>query len=305
MTQELWPALPLTEWQDTYATLHMWTQIIGKIRLALTPRVNHWWNVPLYVSSRGLTTSAMHYGDGSLQIDFDFIDHRLDFNCASGKSESLKLRPMSVAAFYREVMRIVKALGVEVKIWPMPVELPDPIRFDQDEVHTAYDPEYVNRLWRILVQSDKVLNTFRSEFIGKCSPVHFFWGSFDLAVTRFSGRRAPVREGADSITAEAYSHEVISHGFWPGMRIPPGTSDDGMVHAPAYYAYAAPEPEGLANATLRPQKAFYHSSMKEFILLYDDVRAESAPEFALREFLDSTYTAAADLAKWDRGSLER
>jgi hypothetical protein len=305
MADDAWPALPLDEWQDTYATLHMWTQVVGKIRLAQTPLVNHWWNVPLYVTARGLTTSAMPYQDRTFQIDFDFIDHQLLIQCDDGASETLALAPRSVADFYSEVMQRLARLDIKVKIWPMPVEVPDPIRFDQDHEHAAYDAEYANRCWRILAQAAKVFTEFRSRFIGKCSPVHFFWGSFDLAVTRFSGRRAPEREGADWVTREAYSHEVISHGFWPGVRRSGAGDAEGAIHAPAFYAYAAPEPAGLSRATLRPKQAFYSEAMKEFFLLYDDVRNSDAPKTALMEFLESTYDAAADLAAWDRAALER
>ena len=306
MANEAWPALPLDEWQDTYATLHMWTQVVGKIRMALTPLVNHWWNVPLYVTARGLTTSAMSYQDRSFQIDFDFVDHRLLIQCTDGTTETLALAPRSVADFYREVMQALARLGIEVKIWPMPVEVADPLRFDQDHEHASYDAQYVNRFWRILAQSSKVFTEFRSRFVGKCSPVHFFWGSFDLAVTRFSGRRAPEREGADQVTREAYSHEVISHGFWPGVRRSSTSSDpEGAIHAPAYYAYAAPEPAGLSGALIRPPQAFYSKAMSEFFLLYDDVRNSDSPEAALMQFLESTYAAAADLASWDRAALER
>ncbi len=304
---DAWPALPLEEWQDTYATLHMWTQVVGKIRMAQSPLLNHWWNVPLYVTARGLTTSAMPYRDRTFQIDFDFVYHRLLIQCDDGATETLALALCSVADFYSEVMRSLRRLDIEVKIWPMPVEVPDPIRFDQDHEHAAYDGEYANRFWRILAQSNKVFTEFRSRFIGKCSPVHFFWGSFDLAVTRFSGRRAPEREGADAITREAYSHEVISHGFWPGVRTSGAGQDsaDGAIHAPAYYAYAAPEPAGLNAAPVRPKQAFYGAAMKEFFLLYDDVRNAESPEAALTAFLESTYEAAAGLAGWDRAALER
>ncbi len=308
MSNDLWPALPLEEWQDTYATLHMWTQIIGKIRLAQTPRINHWWNVPLYVTARGLTTSEMPHGDRTFQIDFDFIDHRLFVACDDGATDTLALAPRPVADFYREVMRMLGGLGLDVKIWPMPVEVQDPVRFDQDYRNASYDAKYVNRFWHILQQTGRVLTEFRSRFIGKCSPVHFFWGSFDLAVTRFSGRKAPEREGVDAITREAYSHEVISHGFWPGTRASgPVERDkaDGTVGAPAFYSYTSPEPAGLSGAPLRPKQAFYSSAMNEFILLYDDVRAASSPDAALMEFLESTYDAGANLAKWDRASLER
>ena len=306
MINDLWPALPLAKWQDTYATLHMWTQVVGKIRMAQTPLINHWWNVPLYVTARGLTTSAMPYQDRTFQIDFDFVDHQLLIQCEDGATARLALTPRSVADFYAEVMRALGGLGIEVKIWPMPVEVPDPIPFDQDHQHASYDAEYANRFWRILVQTDRVFTAFRSRFIGKCSPVHFFWGSFDLAVTRFSGRRAPEREGADAITREAYSHEVISHGFWPGVRTSgEGSDSDGAIHAPAFYSYTAPEPAGLSGAPLHPKQAFYSAEMKEFFLLYDDVRNADSPEQALTEFLQSTYEAGADLAAWDRPALER
>src|SRR6266851_4098692 len=213
---EAWPALPLSEWADTYATLHMWSQIVGKVRLALSPRVNHWWEVPYYVSGRGLTTSPIPYEKGIFEAQFDFIDHRLDIMTTGGENRSLRLVPRTVADFYAEFMDMLRPLGITVRIWGTPVEVPNPIRFDEDRVHASYDPEYAHRFWRILVSTDEVLQEFRSRFVGKTSPVHFFWGSFDLALTRFSGRRAPERQGADSITREAYSHEVISGGFWPG-----------------------------------------------------------------------------------------
>jgi len=308
MNNDLWPALPLEEWQDTYATLHMWTQIIGKIRLAQTPLINHWWNVPLYVTACGLTTSAMPYKERTFQIDFDFIDHQLLIKSSDGATESIALVPCSVADFYQEVMQKLRQLGIEVKIWPVPVEVEDPIPFEQDRKNASYDTEYAQRFWRILLQADKVFEEFRSRFIGKCSPVHFYWGSFDLAVTRFSGRRAPEREGADSITREAYSHEVISHGFWPGMRASGAverSESDGTIHAPAFYSYSAPEPPGLSKEPIYPNQAFYSSEMKEFILLYDDVRNADSPEEVLLDFLQSTYEAGANLAAWDRAAFER
>lgn len=308
MNNDLWPALPLAEWKDTYATLHMWTQIVGKIRLAQTPLVNHWWNVPLYVTARGLTTSPMPYKDRTFEIDFDFVDHQLLIKCNDGARESIPLVPRSVADFYQEVMQSLRKLGIEVKIWSMPVEVENPIPFEQDRENAAYDPEYANRFWQILVRTDKVFHEFRSRFIGKCSPVHFYWGSFDLAVTRFSGRRAPEREGADSITKEAYSHEVISHGFWPGIRASGAVerdNSDGTINAPAFYSYTAPEPSGLSKQLIRPSQAFYTSEMKEFILLYDDVRNADSPEFVLLDFLQTTYEAGANLAAWDRAALER
>ncbi len=293
---ETWPSLPLEEWEETRATLHMWTQVIGKIRLAQSPMINHWWQVPLYVTSRGLTTSAMPYGPRIFEIDFDFIDHQLLIKCSDGTTRTIPLSPRSVAEFYREVMQTLHGIGIDVKVWAMPVEVENPIPFEKDNEHAAYDAEYANRFWRILLQADRVFKEFRSDFVGKVSPVHFFWGSFDLAVTRFSGRRAPEREGADAITREAYSHEVISHGFWPG---------GGPIKAPAFYSYTAPEPPGLSKEPVHPAEAFYSTEMSEFVLLYDDVRQAQSPEAALLAFLQSTYEAGARLANWDRATLER
>lgn len=293
---ESWPSLPFESWKDTCATLHMWTQIVGKVRLALTPRVNHWWNVPLYVSSRGLSTSTIPYGDRAFEIEFDFIDHKLDIRLSDGITRELALKPRPVADFYHDFMAALRACGIEIEIWKMPVEVPDPIPFDADRIHASYDPEYAHRFWRILLSVDSVCQEFRSRFIGKSSPVHFFWGSFDLAVTRFSGRRAPERVGADFITREAYSHEVISGGFWPG---------GGEIKDAAFYCYAAPEPAGFAQQTVRPPAAFYHPNLKEFLLMYDEVRATPSPSQTLLEFLESTYEAGANLAKWDRQGLER
>jgi hypothetical protein len=293
---ELWPALPLSEWADTYATLHMWTQVVGKVRLALSPRVNHWWEVPLYVSARGLTTSPIPYEKGIFEVEFDFIDHKLDIVTTGGEMRSLRLVPRTVADFHAEFMEMIHSLGVNVKVWRMPVEVPNPIRFDQDRTHASYDPEYAHRFWRILVTVDSVFKEFRSRFIGKVSPVHFFWGSFDMAVTRFSGRRAPERPGAGSINREAYSHEVISVGFWPG---------GGDIKDAAFYAYAAPEPAGFGDHPVRPAKAFYNKQMSEFFLMYDDVRAADSPRDALLAFCQSTYETGADLGHWDRANLER
>lgn len=290
-----WPALPLNEWQDTYATLHMWTQIVGKVRLALTPHLNHWWEVPLYVNAVGLTTSVIPYQGEAFEIEFDFLHHNLLIRTSRGADPRVPLRPRSVADFYREFMAALHSAGIQVKIWPMPVEIPNPIRFDQDTQHASYDPEYANRLWRILVAIEKVFLEFRCRFVGKCSPVHFFWGSFDLAVTRFSGRRAPERPDADPITRDAYSHEVISAGWWPGS---------GPIQAPAFYAYAAPEPQGFSVARVAPAKAFYHQEMREFLLMYDDVRTSPSPASTLLEFLQSTYEAGANLANWNRAELE-
>lgn len=298
MTNDSWPELKYAEWKDTCATLHMWTQVVGKIRLKQTPLVNHWWNVPLYVSARGLTTSAMPYDDRIFEIEFDFIDHELLIKCSDGAEKRLALRPQSVAAFYAEVMSALRELGLVIEIWSMPVEVPNPIRFEADFEHAAYDAEYANRFWRALVKMDEVLKSFRAEFIGKVSPVHFFWGSFDMAVTRFSGRLAPERPGADLITREAYSHEVISHGFWPGNK---------DMEA-AFYSYTAPEPAGLADAKVLPAATFYSKEQKEFFLLYEEVRkpdSSGSPEKKLWDFLRTTYEAGANLAGWDRLSLER
>jgi hypothetical protein len=291
-----WPALPLGEWKDTYATLHMWTQIVGKVRLALTPLVNHWWNVPLYVHARGLTTSLMRSGACPFEIDFDFTEHQLVIHTADNRTKTLALKPRSVADFYGEFRSALSALGITTKIWPMPVEVPDPIRFDLDTVHASYDPEYVSRFWRILATLDAVFSEFRARFIGKCSPVHFFWGSFDFCVTRFSGRRAPERPGADRITKEAYSHEVISAGFWPGS---------GKIAGPAFYAYAAPQPEGFGEVALHSQGTYYDKELGEYILMYDDVRCAKDPRAKLLEFLESTYEAGAALGKWERKELEK
>jgi hypothetical protein len=291
-----WPALPLAEWKDTYGTLHMWTQIVGKVRLALSPPINHWWEVPLYVNAVGLTTSAIPYEGDTFEIEFDFIRHQLVIRTSRDSQKRIGLQPRSVADFYGEFMATLKSLGIDVKIWPMPVEVPNPIRFDEDTKHAAYNPEYANRFWHILVIIEKVFLEFRSRFVGKCSPVHFFWGSFDLAVTRFSGRRAPERPGADRITREAYSHEVISAGWWPG---------NDEISGPAFYAYAAPEPIGFADVKVRPDKAFYHPQLREFLLMYDDVRNSASASSELMDFLQTTYVAGANLGDWDRAELER
>jgi hypothetical protein len=290
-----WPELRLEAWKDTYATLHMWTQIVGKVRLALSPRINHWWEVALYVNAVGLTTSAIPYKQLVFEIQFNFLEHNLTIAICDGQQRVLQLRPQSVAAFYAEFMSALHSLGIDVHIWPMPVEVPNPIRFDRDTEHASYDPEYAQRFWRILTLVDPVFKEFRSRFVGKHSPIHFFWGSFDLASTRFSGRRAPERKDADPITREAYSHEVISAGFWPG---------GGDVKGAAFYAYAAPEPAGFKTAQVRPEKAFY-SPLGEFLLMYDDVRQSTEPEKLLMEFLQTTYEAGANLGNWPRAELER
>ncbi len=294
--ESLWPSLPLDAWQDTYATLHMWTQIVGKVRLALSPRINHWWEVTLYVNSRGLTTSAIPYRGGNFEIQFDFIDHTLAIQTSWGTAQTMPLRAQTVADFYAEFMAALGKLDIDVKIWSTPVEVPDPIPFEKDTKHASYAPEYAHRFWQILILSQNVFQEFRARFIGKCSPVHFFWGSFDLAVTRFSGHRAPERPGADAVTREAYSHEVISAGFWPG---------GSGVKGAAYYAYAAPEPSGFGQQPVEPAKAFYDPQMKEFLLMYDDVRGTESPRDTLLAFLQSTYEAGANIGKWNRKELER
>src|SRR5467141_773834 len=294
---ESWPALPLEAWQDTRDTVHMWTQVVGKVRLALSPLINHWWEVPFYISARGLTTSAIPYNRGVFEAEFDFLDHNLVIRTSEGSSKTIRLAPRSVADFYQEFMSALGSLGIEVKIWHMPVEVPNPIAFDRDTQHVSYDREYVARFWRILVLINAIFEEFRSGFIGKNSPVHFFWGSFDLAVTRFSGRRAAERPDADPITKEAYSHEVISVGFWPG--------DGEIVKDAAFYAYAAPEPAGFKEQRVRPAKAFYSADKSEFFLMYDDVRSSATPGQLLLEFCQSTYEAGAILGNWDRSNLER
>ena len=293
-SSQIWPALPLKDWEPTYHNLHMWTQIVGKVRLELTPLTNHWWNVPLYVTARGLTTSPIPYGRDAFEIQFDFIDHKLLIDRCDGLEKSFPLEPKTVAEFYREFMSTLRAMGIDVTINPKPVEVPNPIPFPEDKLYKAYDADAAFRCWRILLSCDSVFRKFRARFVGKNSPVHFFWGSFDLAVTRFSGRRAPERPGADAITREAYSHEVISAGWWPGFGI----------GAPAFYSYTAPEPPGLAAQKVRPESAFYHSELKEFILMYDDVRLAANPEHILLDFLESTYEAGAGLARWPRAELE-
>ena len=298
---QAWPALPLEAWSETCATLHMWTQIVGKIRLAQSPWTCHSWHVTLYVTARGLTTSPIPHGSSTFEIDFDFIDHQLIVQVSDGRVARLALEPQTTATFYGRLMDEMRKLGLHVKIHGKPNEVPEPIRFDQDQVHCSYDADYAHRFWRILVQADRVFKEFRSRFIGKCSPVHFFWGGPDLAVTRFSGRRAPEHPGGipnlpDWITREAYSHEVSSCGFWPG---------GGAVPYAAFYSYAYPQPAGFAQAPVRPDAAFYSSELGEFILPYDAVRQADSPDRVLLEFLQTTYEAAANLAGWDRASLER
>jgi hypothetical protein len=297
---DLWPELPYAGWKDTLATLHMWTQIVGKVRMTLTPPVNHWWHVPLYVCARGLTTSAIPHGVRTFEIDFDFIDHHLVVRTCEGEVRTLELRPRTVADFYAELMRVLDNLGLTVRIRTTPQEVADPIPFEQDTVHAAYDPEAAHRFWRALAQADRVLREFRARYLGKSSPVHFFWGSFDLAVTRFCGWTAPVHPGApgvaDAVTREAYSHEVSSAGFWPGS--------DAFPHA-AFYAYHYPAPDGFSAATARPDEAYFSTELGEWLLPYDAVRTAADPDAMLMDFLQSTYAAGADLAGWDRAALER
>lgn len=293
---EAWPALPLSSWEDTRATLHMWMQVVGKISLALSPRTNHFWNVAFQLTPRGLATWPMHAGGLSFTVTFDFTKHELQFRFSDGRVHANSLRPQTVADFYQETMATLQDLGVETRIWTMPVEIPDPVRFDRDLVHRAYDRPSVTAFWRILLTIQPIFERFRCAFIGKCSPIHFFWGSMDLAVTRFSGRRAPERPGADAVTREAYSHEVISHGFWPGS---------GVVKEAAFYAYAAPEPAGFREARVLPSAAFYSPEFSIFILPYEAVRGAERPEEALGSFLNSTYESAASLAGWNRADLER
>jgi len=291
MTDARWPALPYPDWKDTYATLHMWSQVVGKIALKTTPPLNHSWGIALQLGPRGLITRSLYHDTRRFTIEFDFLDHLLVVRVADGTVRSLPLAPMTVADFYRRVMALLAELDLDVRIWSMPVEIPNPIRFEQDTIHASYDRAPVERLWTILQSCDRVMTGRRCSFVGKCSPVHFFWGSFDLAVTRFSGRPAPRREGPAFMT-EAYSHEVISHGFWPGNE---------QMPEPVFYAYAVPEPEGFKDATVEPAAAYYHRDMGEFLLPYEAVRTSADPDGALSQFLDSTYAAGARLGNWDRG----
>ncbi len=296
---ERWPPLRYDDWADTAQTLHMWMQVVGKVRLAQSPPVNHWWHVALYVTTRGLSTAAVPGGDGTFEIEFDFIDHRLRIVTTEGRSHEFKLEPMSVAEFYARVMKALADLDVSVAINPVPSEVAEPIAFEQDTVHHSYDPDAAARFWRVLIGACQIFSAFRSDFLGKVSPVHFFWGAMDLAMTRFSGREAPLHPGAPGlplrVVREAYSHEVCSAGFWPG----------GGGFDAAFYAYAYPEPAGFAEAPVRPAEAFYSTDLREFVLPYEAVRTSTSPEATLRAFLDSTYEAAANLGKWDRAALER
>ncbi|MDP9004620.1 MAG: DUF5996 family protein [Verrucomicrobiota bacterium] len=297
--KEVWPSLVFSEWKETCATLHMWTQIVGKVRLALSPWTNHSWHVTLYLTARGLTTSPIPFGSRVFQIDFDFVDHVLRIQTGEGGGKTLPLAPKSVAKFYREVMDALRALDLPAEINTTPNEVDPAIPFAQNEKNSAYDPEYAKRFWRVLLQSDRVFKEFRAGFCGKCSPVHFFWGSFDLAVTRFSGRRAPQHPGGvphlpDAVTREAYSHEVSSLGFWPG---------NGMMPEPIFYSYAYPQPEGFSEAKVLPAAASFNAQLKEFVLPYEAVRQSASPDQALLDFARSTYDAASTLAKWDRDAL--
>jgi uncharacterized protein DUF5996 len=296
----VWPELPTAAWRDTYATLHLWTQIVGKIRLSRSPWLNHSWHVTLYVNARGLTTSPIPDGARHFEIEFDFIDHSLRMLASDGPRRQFPLAGQSVASFYTLIVAALAELGIDAVIDEMPNELPNPVRFSHDNAHASYDCDAVRRFFRILSSTDRVFKQFRTAFLGKASPVHFFWGSFDLAVTRFSGRRAPRHPGgvphlADAVASEAYSHEVSSAGFWPGS---------GAIDYPAFYSYAYPEPSGFRTAKVEPEAAFFHETMGEFILPYDAVRTAADPEQALLDFLQSTYEAAANAATWDRDALE-
>jgi hypothetical protein len=294
-----WPALPLEAWRETYATLHMWTQVLGKIQLALlalSPPLNHWWHVPLSLTARGLTTAPLPHGQRVIQLTFDFLAHALLLEGSDGTVQRIGLYPRSVADFYQEVMRTLEAMGSPAKIWPVPVEIPDPIPFASDTQHAAYDGEYVQRFWRILLQVEQVLKRFQGRFVGKSSPVQFYWGSFDLCLTRFSGRPAPPHPSGIPFVVEAASHEQFVVGFWPGS---------GAMQAPAFFAYAYPEPEGLRAARIAPEGAAWHAELQEFILPYDAFRNLNRPDEALLDFCQSIYTAAADLGHWDRAALER
>jgi hypothetical protein len=299
--EETWPELPLERWRDTYATLHLWAQIVGKTRLALAPPLNHWWQVAQYVTSRGLTTSPIPHNGRTFEVEFDFVDHTLVVTASDGSSGVIPLRPQTVAQFYHEYMNLLGSLGLPVTIWPMPVEIESTLRFSDDGIHRSYDRDWANRMWRVLVQADRVLHRFRGRFLGKASPVHFFWGSFDLAATRFSGRPAPLHPGGAPnlgtwVMQEAYSHECSSIGFWPG---------GAAIPEPVFYSYAYPEPEGFRTFPVSPAAARYDDTMREFVLSYEAVRTSATPDDTLLEFAETTYSAAADLAGWDRRNLER
>lgn len=292
-----WPSLPLSEWQDTHDTLHMWMQIVGKTRLALAPKQNHWWHVPLYVSPRGLRTTPMPYRDHSFEVEFDFIDHRLIVETSEGATRDMPLRPEAVADFYREYVAVLASLDITVRLWPVPVEIERPIPFLEDRLHASYDAGHAERFFRVLSQADRIMKRFQGRFLGKSSPVHFFWGAFDLALTRFSGRRASEHKDTDWwVLREANSHEEISVGFWPGS---------GTVAEPAFYAYARPEPASLASATIRPAAAYYSRDLADFILPYEAARLAPSPDEMVLEFFQSAYDAGAQLGRWDRAALDR
>ena len=295
MSTTSWQALPFDEWKDTYATLHMWTQVVGKIALASAPPLNHSWGVAFHLTPRGMSTSLLPHHTRPFAIQFDFVSHRLIVDTCDGHAQVLPLVSQSVAEFYKAVMSLLERMGLGVRVWSMPVEISDPIRFEDDTVHASYDAEAANRFWRILVQVERVLTDTRCDFIGKASPVHFFWGGMDMAVTRFSGRPAPAREGP-AFMREAYSQEVISHGFWPGSA---------PMFEPAFYGYAVPEPPGLKEARVEPGDAYYHKELGEFVLPYEAVRRSADPDAAIRSFVNSTYGQAAALGHWDRQALER
>jgi hypothetical protein len=295
--QGVWPSLPLAEWQATHDTLHMWLQIVGKTRLALAPMQNHWWQVPLYVSARGLTTSPMPYGHRAFEVEFDFIDHRLIVETSDGTIREMALRPQTVADFYREYTGVLGGLGITVKLWPVPVEIENPIPFLEDRTHASYEPAQAHRFFRMLLQADRITKRFQGRFLGKTSPVHVFWGAFDLACTRFNGRRTPEHDPKEWwVLRESTSHEEISVGFWPGS---------GTVPEPAFYAYTRPEPPGLASATIRPSAAYYSRDLADFILPYEAVRKAPSPDDLVLEFYQSAYEAGADLGRWDRAALDR
>lgn len=297
-----WPDLPFAQWRDTLETLHRWTQIVGKTRMSHTPMQNHWWNATLYITSRGLGTSTMPEAARNFEVDFDFTDHSLVIRVSDGASRTISLRPVSVAEFYGEYIDSLESLGIRPRIYPVPMELPDTLRFDEDHTHSSYDPDSANRCWQALSQIDRVFKIFRGGFLGKSSPSHFWWGSFDLSCTRFSGKRAPTHPGGvpncpDYVTIEAYSHECISVGWWPGSA--------GGLEEPAFYAYAYPEPHGCSNAPIDPPEGYYHTGMHEWVLPYDAVRRAADPDSMLLSFCQSTYAAAANLGGWDRAALER
>lgn len=293
----VWPSLRLSDWQDTHDTLHMWMQIVGKTRLALSPRENHWWHVPLYVTARGLATSPIPYRSRAFDVEFDFIDHRVLVNTSDGATRSIALRPQAVSDFYHEYIGTLETLGITVKIWPVPVEVDAPIPFLEDRRHASYDPERAQRFFHMLLHANRILTRFKGRFLGKTSPVHFFWGAFDLALTRFSGRRAPEPKETESpMLREAMSHEEISFGFWPGS---------GAVAEPAFYAYVRPEPASLPATSVRPEPAYYSRELANFILPYEAVRPLASPDGAVLDFYQSVYDAGADQAGWDRAALDR